>query len=78
MSNRPIVFRALVGLILVSLLFAGCSQQIETPSPESIPPTAADTLTPEPVISAGLARDLVVLSIEENGYAHSRRTRTSD
>lgn len=70
MSNRPIVFRALVGLILVSLLFAGCSQQVNTPSPESIPPTAADTLTPEPVISAGLARDLVVLSIEENGYAH--------
>jgi TolB protein len=70
MSNRPIVFRALVGLILVSLLFAGCSQQVNTPSPESIPPAAADTLTPEPVVSAGLARNLVVLSIEENGYSH--------
>ena len=70
MSNRPIVFRALVGLILVSLLFAGCNQQVSTPPPDFATPAAADTLTPEPVVSAGLARDLVVLSIEENGYSH--------
>jgi len=70
MFNRPIVFRAFVGLTLLSLLFAGCSQQIKTPSPGFATPVAADTLTPEPVISAGLARDLVVLSIEENGYSH--------
>ena len=70
MSNRPIVFRALVGLILVRLLFAGCDQQISTAPPDFATPAAADTLPPEPVVSAGLARDLVVLSIEENGYSH--------
>lgn len=69
MLNPQSVFRTLASLGLLSLLLVGCYQELGTPSPESVPATITDTLTPEPV-TATLAHDLVVLSIEENGYAH--------
>ncbi|MBI5294044.1 MAG: TolB family protein [Chloroflexi bacterium] len=68
MPNRPAVLPALLGLLLIGSLLAGCAAPSPTHPSEPVTPTAADTSTPEPV--AALARDLVVLSIEENGYAH--------
>jgi TolB protein len=67
MSKRTIGFRLLLTLTLVSLILIGCTQAVSgTPAP-----LATESPTPQPVVVvASLARDLVVLSIEENGYAH--------
>lgn len=57
-------------LIVISLVLLGCTQ-----SAESVAPTQLSAFeiqvedTPEPV-PAGGERDLIFLSIEENGYAH--------
>jgi TolB protein len=57
-------------LLTLSLLLAACAQPAETPPPTE-PPLIQIQIedTPAPLPAAG-ERDLIFLSIEENGYAH--------
>ena len=67
MPARLPLTRSLICLLAISLMLFGCSQPVGTPTASAVIPTG----TPQPVVAApSLARDLVVLSIEENGYAH--------
>lgn len=68
MPARLPVIRTLIFILIFSLLLFGCSQPVSPTAATGIP---AQESTPQPVIAAStLARDLVVLSIQENGYAH--------
>jgi TolB protein len=57
-------------LFLIILLLSSCSQEIaETPTPGSTSePTATEDFVP--ALSPGNKREVVILSIEEDGYAH--------
>jgi len=64
-TRSSVSFRALILLLMSSLLF-GCVQNTSTPS--AVIPTESET--PQATSAPTLAKDLIVLSIEENGYAH--------
>ncbi len=60
--------RRLIPLILITIILAGCSGTL-TPSTEILPVSTAlpsETVTPMPLMEK---QDIVLLSIEENGYA---------
>src|SRR5687768_11221577 len=60
-----ITFPVLIGLLL------GCTQSIGTKPPEIVSTLATATETPELISTAATAeRDMVILSFEEDGYAH--------
>jgi TolB protein len=60
--------RTLLPLILLAALLVGCSQPFNTPTPtETVTPTPTATATSTPI--PGI-QDVVLLSMEENGYAH--------
>ena len=66
MPSHPFRFPAIL-LLLLSLLLAGCASPA-TPVPGV---TAQVVATAQPVINApALAQDLIILSMEENGFAH--------
>jgi TolB protein len=69
MSTR--IVRRLVPLIPLAAILFGCSQPLSAPTEMSVPatsqPTETQTETPTPIPEA---QDIVLLSMEENGYAH--------
>jgi len=60
--------RKLLPSILLAVILVGCSRPFDTPTPtETIAPTPTETATSTPIPDA---QDIVLLSMEENGYAH--------
>ncbi|HRQ23627.1 MAG TPA: hypothetical protein PLF42_09410, partial [Anaerolineales bacterium] len=57
-------------LLILGLVLSACSQGVENvPTEEARVETPTEAATEAPTLSAN-GRDLVFLSIEENGYAH--------
>lgn len=63
------IIQKLFPLILLAALLAGCSQPINTPTPTVPAPTALPT-KPGTTTPIPDAQDVVLLSMEESGYAH--------
>ena len=63
-----LIVRKLFPLILLASLLVGCSQPFATATPTSTA-TLTPTETATPLAVTG-AQDIVLLSMEENGYAH--------
>lgn len=68
--SRSLSRSILLLFIALSILLAGCAQPAETPPATAVPLIQIQIEdTPAPLPAAG-ERDLIILSIEENGYAH--------
>ncbi len=69
MPKHSRVLSSVLALLLASLLLFGCAQTI-TGTPASLLPEDPTATAQPTFIAPALAKDVVVLSLEENGYAH--------